>query len=67
MFILQKSKKNVNNFTLIFESYDVNIKNIVDVFRKFIQQLNICTKMKIHDNMKKMNVLNIIFFENISQ
>ena len=55
-------KKIVNNFILTFESHDVNIKNIVNVFRKFIQQLNTCTKMKIYDNMKKIYVFNMIFF-----
>ena len=46
-------KKIVNNFILIFESHEINMRNVVDFIRKLIQQLNEYMKMKINDVIKK--------------
>ena len=60
-------KKIVNNFTLIFESHEINMKNVIDFIRKFIQQLNKCMKMKINDVIKKVYIFIMIFFDDMSQ
>ena len=65
--LYKKRWKIVNNFLLTLRFHDVNIKDVVEIIRKLIQQFDACTKMNINDVLEQMCAFNMIFFENMFQ
>ena len=60
-FLYFKRKKLVNIFILILESYKVNIKNIIEIFSKFICKLNCKLLIKINKKEKFIYIYCIFF------
>jgi len=64
-FLYFKRKKLVNIFILILESYKVNIKNIIEIFSKFICKLNSKLLIKINKKEKFIYIYCIFFLKYI--
>ena len=48
-FFYFERKKIINVFTLTSKSYEAQLKNVVEAFRKFLKKLNIELKMNVND------------------
>ena len=63
----RERRKIVNIFTLTLKSHDVDIKNVVEVIRKSIQELNVCFEIEINDVLEQVCAYNMIFLDDMSQ
>jgi hypothetical protein len=55
----------VNIFILILGPYNTNIINIIEIFNKFILDLDYRLKLEINNKIKLVYTLNLIFLEDI--
>ena len=63
----KKRRKIVNVFTLIVESHDVNLKNIVEVFDRTVRQLNRDQSIEINKENEIVCAFTMTFLSDMSQ
>ena len=62
-----KRKKMINIFILTLKSHEIQLKNVIEVFRKSLKKLNTKLKMNINDQDHIICAFVIAFLKNMSQ
>ena len=60
-------RKMINVFTLTLKFHEIQLKDVVEVFRKFLKKLNTELKMNINDQDHIVCVFVMTFLKNMSQ